>query len=108
MAKDALALSRKIDGEILPRCRHNWRWRQICLRAQIDESIYRTRDIRNPDAMLAYGELIDLYHVHRQVEELYENTWGGFTAPPMMEQKRIRKAATEFFKERNSRKEKGK
>jgi hypothetical protein len=50
--------------------------------------------------MAAYGELIDLYHSERQVIELYEGTWGGFTAPPMMESARIRKAWSEYLDEK--------
>lgn len=100
VAKEAFELAKKIDGGIIPRCRRNWRWRQLYLRAQIDESIYRTRNIRNPDAVLAYGELIDLYNVHRQVTELYENRYGGVTAPPMMDPGRIRREGAAFLKEK--------
>jgi hypothetical protein len=100
VAKEALKLAGKIDGDIIPRCRSSWRWRQIYLRTVIDEANYRTRDVRNPESMAAYGELIDLYHSERQVIELYEGTWGGFTAPPMMESARIRKAWSEYLDEK--------
>lgn len=98
VAAKALALAKKMDGDILPRCRHNWRWRLLYLRAVIDESIYRTRDIRNPEAVAAYAELMDIYHGQRQSIGLYEGLWGGFTLPPMMEAKRFRDAAEEFLK----------
>ena len=97
VATDALDLANKINGDILPRCRTNWRWRQIYLRTVIDAANYRTRDVRNPESMAAYGELITMYHAERQVTELYEGTWGGFTAPPMMESARIRKAWSEYL-----------
>jgi hypothetical protein len=100
IAGEAFRLAQKIDASIIPRCRRNWRWRQLYLRAQIDESIYRTRDVRNPDAVLAYGELVDLYHIHRQVTELYEYTWGGITAPPLMDSKRIRREGAKLLKEK--------
>ena len=100
VAKEALALANKINGDIIPRCRSSWRWRQIYLRSVIDEANYRTRDVRNPESMAAYGELIDLYHCERQVIELYEGTWGGFTAPPMMESERIRKGWSEYLEEK--------
>jgi hypothetical protein len=100
VAKEALALANKINADIIPRCRSSWRWRQIYLRTVIDEANYRTRDVRNPESMAAYGELIDLYHCERQVIELYEGTWGGFTAPPMMESERIRKGWSEYLEEK--------
>ena len=75
-------LADKIDGMILPRMRRCWRWRQLYLRAKIDEAVYSARDARTPAALTAYGELTNLYHAEKQVERLYDGTWRGYTCPP--------------------------
>ena len=82
IAHEAAALADRIDGMILPRMRRCWRWRQLYLRAKIDEAIYSARDARTPAALTAYGELTNLYHAEKQVERLYDGTWRGYTCPP--------------------------
>ena len=82
IAHEAAALADRIDGAILPRMRRSWRWRQIYLRAKIDDAVYSARDVRAPAALPAYAELTDLYHAEKQVERLYDGTWRGYTCPP--------------------------
>ncbi len=82
VAHEAAVLADTIDGAILPRMRHSWRWRQIYLRAKIDEVVYATRDIRTPAALPAYAELMNIYHAEKQVGRLYDGTWRGYTCPP--------------------------
>ena len=82
IAHEAAALADRIDGMILPRMRRCWRWRQLYLRAKIDEAVYSARDARTPAALTAYGELTNLYHAEKQVERLYDGTWRGYTCPP--------------------------
>ena len=82
VAHEASVLADTIDGAILPRMRRSWRWRQIYLRAKIDEAVYATRDIRTPAALAAYAELTNIYHAEKQVGRLYDGTWRGYTCPP--------------------------
>ena len=82
IAHEAAALADKIDGMILPQMRLAWRWRQIYLRAKIDEAVYSARDVRTPTVMPAYGELTNLYHAEKQLERLLNKTWRGYTCPP--------------------------
>ena len=82
VAHEAAALADTIDASILPRMRRCWRWRQIYLRAKIDEAVYSARDVKASGALPAYGELTDLYHAEKQVERLYDGTWRGYTCPP--------------------------
>ena len=82
IAHEAAALADRIDAMILPRMRRCWRWRQLYLRAKIDEAVYSARDARTPAALTAYGELTNLYHAEKQVERLYDGTWRGYTCPP--------------------------
>lgn len=87
-AREASALADKIDGMILPQMRRCWRWRQLYLRAKIDEAVYAARDVRAPAALSAYNELTGLYHAEKQVERLLDGTWIGATCPPYAEQKK--------------------
>ncbi|MBR3220728.1 MAG: DUF11 domain-containing protein [Kiritimatiellae bacterium] len=93
VAHEARALADRIDRSILPSMRQNWRWRQLYLRAQIDEAVYAARDIRPAAAMPAYSELAALYHAERQVTGLYDDTWRGYTCPPFAENVVARKKA---------------
>ena len=86
VAREAVALADRIDGMILPQMRRNWRWRQIYLRAKIDEAVYSASDIRTPAAMPAYEELMNLYHAEKQMERLLDGTWKGYTCPPFADQ----------------------
>ena len=90
VAHEAAALADTIDGAILPRMRRSWRWRQIYLRAKIDEAVYATRDIRTAAALSAYAELTNIYHAEKQVERLYDGTWRGYTCPPFYEVEEMR------------------
>ena len=93
VAQEASRLADRIDRSILPTMRRNWRWRQLYLRAKIDEALYATRDIRPAVAMPAYNELTALYHAERQVTGLYDDTWRGYTCPPFAENVVARKKA---------------
>ena len=62
-----------IDAMILPPMRRSWRWRQLCLRAKIDEAVFSSRDARTPAAMPAYAELVNIYHAEKQVERPSRN-----------------------------------
>ena len=86
VAREAVALANRIDGMILPQMRRNWRWRQIYLRAKIDEAVYSAHDVRTTAAMPAYEELTNLYHAEKQVERLLDGTWMGYTCPPFADQ----------------------
>ena len=79
------ALADRIDRSILPNMRSCWRWRQLYLRAQIDEAIFAARDIRPAAALPAYAELLRLYHAERQATELQDGIWCGYTCPPVTE-----------------------
>ena len=83
VAREARLLAEKIDRSILPTMRRCWRWRQLYLRALIDEAVYATRDIRTPSVIPAYKELAALYHAERQVAGLYNGDWRGWTCPPL-------------------------
>ena len=89
------ALADKIDAMILPPIRRNWRWRQLYLRAKIDEAVFSARDARTPAAMPAYAELMNLYHAEKQVERLLDGTWRGYTCPPFRDadERRMRENA---------------
>ena len=93
VAREARVLADRIDRSILPNMRRAWRWRQLYLRAQIDEAVYAARDIRPAVAMPAYNELTALYHAERQVTGLYDETWRGYTCPPFAENATARKYA---------------
>ena len=90
VAHEAAALADMIDGAILPRMRRSWRWRQIYLRAKIDEAAYSARDVRTPAALPAYAELTNIYHAEKQVERLYDGTWRGYTCPPFRDIDKMR------------------
>lgn len=91
VAHEASALADRIDAMILPPMRRNWRWRQLYLRAKIDEALYSLRDAMAPAVMPAYAELMNLYHAERQFERLLDGTWRGYTCPPFRDadEKRI-------------------
>ena len=78
-----------------------WRWRQLYLRAQIDEAIFAARDIRPAAALPAYAELLRLYHAERQATELQDGIWCGYTCPPVTEHENAKR-------QREKRTEKGK
>lgn len=82
VAHEAAAIAERINAAILPRMSRAWRWRQLYLRAKIDEAAYSARDARTPAALSAYAELTDIYHAEKQVERLYDGTWRGYTCPP--------------------------
>ena len=83
VAREAAALADRIDAAILPRMRSAWRWRQLYLRAKIDASAYSARTAHTPETLAAYSELTALYHAEKQVERLYDETWRGYTCPPL-------------------------
>jgi len=90
VAHEAAVLADTIDASILPRMRRSWRWRQIYLRAKIDEAVYAARDARTPAALSAYAELTGIYHAEKQVERLYDGTWRGYTCPPFRDIEKTR------------------
>ena len=86
IAKRAKGLAKSIESSMLLVRRKNWRWRQIALRAEIDASVYETRDIRNDKAIVAYNELIEIYHAQRQYQLLCEGCpFAGYTCPPLVD-----------------------
>ena len=95
VAHEAAALADRIDAMILPPMRRNWRWRQLYLRAKIDEALYSLRDARASAVMPAYAELMNIYHAEKQVERLLDGTWRGYTCPPFRDadEKRLRENA---------------
>ena len=93
VAREAAALADRIDASIIPSMRMAWRWRQIWLRAKIDEAIYAARDVRTPAAIPYYAELVNIYHARRQATELMDGVWRGYTCPPFAEHPDARAAA---------------
>lgn len=100
VAREARSLAEKIDLSILPTMRRCWRWRQLYLRALIDEAIYATRDVRTPSVIPAYKELAALYHAERQVTGLYNGNWEGWTCPPLADSPGARKEKARRAKKR--------
>ena len=86
IAAQAERLARKIESSMLPIRRKTWRWRQIALRAKIDAAVYAARDIRAADAVVAYWELVELYHAERQYQLMCEGCpFAGYTCPPLVD-----------------------
>lgn len=81
-AAEALALAEKIESQIIPAMRGCWRWRQLILRARIDNEIFSSRTLHTPVADECYSELVKLYHAEYQVERLFKLRKDGYTAPP--------------------------
>ena len=100
VAREARSLAEKIDRSILPTMRRCWRWRQLYLRALIDEAIYATRDVRTPSVIPAYKELAALYHAERQVTGLYNGNWEGWTCPPLADSPGARREKAKREKKR--------
>jgi len=66
-ADEMVKLVKKMDGEILPSMRGSWRWRQVYLRALIDREIIREGRTDPASARTWFDELVDIYHVRRQL-----------------------------------------
>lgn len=81
-AARALALAEKMDGELLPSMKNCWRWRQLLLRARIDNEIFTSRKLRTEVADRCYEELVTMYHAEAQKKRLLEHHKDGYTLPP--------------------------
>lgn len=68
-AVEAFQLMQQIDGKLTPQARQAWRWRLFCIRAAIDQEIYRNSKGQGRAEVFqkAYEELIHMLHA--------ENAW---------------------------------
>jgi hypothetical protein len=62
-SEEALKLVQQADAQLTPQARASWRWRILCLRAQIDRELVRTDGwFEGPALKAAFDELIRIYH----------------------------------------------
>ncbi len=85
-AAKALRLAQKMDRDILPTMRDCWRWRQLMLRAIIDNEIFTSRSLHTEKADECYKELVRMYHGEAQLKRLMEDHKDGYTLPPYIPQ----------------------
>lgn len=79
-ADEAVALVRKMDGEILPSMRMSARWRMMLIRAELDALFLETKDWSAPRSQELLGELVRLYHMEKVSPEAF-----SATRPPVEE-----------------------
>jgi hypothetical protein len=74
-AVEAARLVEQIDARLSPQAKNAWRWRLFCIRAAIDQEIYRNSLGRGRDKVFrdACDELIKISHA--------ENAWPGMLRP---------------------------
>lgn len=85
-AAKALELALKMDSQILPSMKECWRWRQLRLRAIIDNEIYSTGKLHTEVSDKCYRELVEMYHGQNQLKRLLEDHKDGYTLPPFLPQ----------------------
>jgi hypothetical protein len=74
-AVEAARLVEQIDAKLAPRVKSSWRWRLFCIRAAIDQEIYRNSLGQGRDQVFreACDELTKISHA--------ENAWPGMLRP---------------------------
>jgi hypothetical protein len=74
-AVEAARLVEQIDAKLAPRVKSSWRWRLFCIRAAIDQEIYRNSLGQGRDKVFrqACDELTKISHA--------ENAWAGLLRP---------------------------
>lgn len=71
-AKEIAAFAAKLENDLVPGLRGDWRWRQIRLRAEIDAYTFNSRKLMTPQYMKMARELIEMYLVDPE-EGYYED-----------------------------------
>lgn len=61
-AERAYEIVRRVDDELSPRARGNWRWRILYLRALLDAELKANGGRPNERCHAAFSELIEIYH----------------------------------------------
>jgi hypothetical protein len=65
-------LMERAGAKLTPQARNSWRWRLLCVRASLDQEIYRNGQGQGRDAVFqqACDELTRMYHAENAVEAL--------------------------------------
>lgn len=65
-AVGAYKLLQRVDAKLTPQARGAWRWRLFCIRAAIDQELYRNSESQGREQVFrqAYEELMAISHAH--------------------------------------------